>query len=109
MAELQKKLVTKKRFWEILCKQSVLLGRANAIRPEIKAKRGRTRKFNLGLKANWGRIGEGVRLPNNNPKIGMPILLYSFEAFKATYDQKADIPGSYIFADSTEFSVGRIG
>ena len=98
MTELRKKLVKAKRFWKI-----------NAIRPEIKAIRERMRKFNLGLKANWGRIGEGVRLPNNNPKIGMPILLYSFEAFKATYDQKADIPGSYIFADSTEFSVGRIG
>ena len=44
-AKLQKKLVKRKRFWKI-----------NAIRPEIKAKRGRTRKFNLGLKANWGGL-----------------------------------------------------
>jgi hypothetical protein len=72
-AKLLKKLVKAKRFWKI-----------NTIRPEIKAIRERMRKFNLGLKANWGRIGEGVRLPNNNPKIGMPILLYSFETFKAT-------------------------
>ena len=36
-AKVQKKLVTAKRFWKILCKQSVLLGRANAIRPKIKA------------------------------------------------------------------------
>jgi hypothetical protein len=38
---LRKKLVKAKRFWKI-----------NAIRPEIKARRGRTRKFNMGLKAN---------------------------------------------------------
>jgi len=40
-AKLRKKLVKRKRF-----------GKINAFRPEIKAKRGRTRKFNLGLKAN---------------------------------------------------------
>jgi hypothetical protein len=45
MAKLRKKLVKAKRFWKI-----------NAIRPEIKARRGRTRKLNLGLKANWGRL-----------------------------------------------------
>jgi hypothetical protein len=42
-AKLRKKLVKAKRFWKI-----------NAIRPEIKVRRGRMRKFNLGLKANWG-------------------------------------------------------
>ncbi len=45
MAKLQKKLVKAKRFWKI-----------NAIRPEIKARRGRTRKFKLGQKANWGGL-----------------------------------------------------
>jgi hypothetical protein len=45
MAKLRKKLVKRKRFWKI-----------NAIRPEIKAKRGRMRKYNLGLKANWGGL-----------------------------------------------------
>ena len=44
-AKLRKKLVKAKRFWKI-----------NAIRPVIKARRGRTRKFNLGLKANWGGL-----------------------------------------------------
>ena len=44
-ALLRKKLVKAKRFWKI-----------NAIRPEIKAKRGRTRKFNLGQIANWGGL-----------------------------------------------------
>ena len=39
---LREKLVKRKRF-----------GKINAFRPEIKVKRGRTRKFNLGLKANW--------------------------------------------------------
>ena len=34
-----------KRFWKI-----------NAIRPKIKAIKGKTRKFNLGQKANWGRM-----------------------------------------------------
>ena len=45
MAELRKKVVVTKRFWKI-----------NAIRPEIKARRGRMRKFNLGQKANWGGL-----------------------------------------------------
>ena len=45
VAKLLKKLVTKKRFWKI-----------NAFRPEIKAKRGRIKKFNLGQKANWGGL-----------------------------------------------------
>ena len=45
MAKLRKKLVKVKRFWKI-----------NANHPEIKAKRGRTRKFKLGLKANWGGL-----------------------------------------------------
>jgi len=44
-AGIYKKLVKAKRFWKI-----------NAIRPEIKAKRGRMRKFNLGQKANWGGL-----------------------------------------------------
>ena len=43
--KLLKKLVKAKRFWKI-----------NAIRPEIKARRGRTRKHNLGQKANWGGL-----------------------------------------------------
>jgi len=59
-AKLRKKLVKVKRFWKI-----------NAIRPEIKAKRGRTRKFNLGVKSKLGRIGEGVRFLNHNPKTGL--------------------------------------
>ena len=41
---------------EILCKQSVLLGRANAIRPKKKVKRGRMGKYNLGVKAKWGGL-----------------------------------------------------
>jgi len=43
--KLRKKLVKAKRFWMI-----------NAIRPETKAKRGRTKKFNLGQKANQGGL-----------------------------------------------------
>ena len=46
-AKLQKNLVKAKRFWKI-----------NAIRPEIKARRGKTRKFNLGQKANWGGLAK---------------------------------------------------
>ena len=42
-AKLHKKLVIKERFWKI-----------NAFRPKIKAIKGKTRKFNLGQKANWG-------------------------------------------------------
>ena len=53
--KLQKKVVVTKRFWKI-----------NAFRPEIKAKRGRTRKFNLGAESKLGRNGEGVRFPNRN-------------------------------------------
>jgi hypothetical protein len=45
MAKLRKKLVKAKRFWKI-----------NAFRPEIKAKRGRMKKFNLGQIANWGGL-----------------------------------------------------
>ncbi len=45
MAELRKKLVKAKRFWKI-----------NAIRPEIKARRGRTRKFSFRQNANSGEI-----------------------------------------------------
>ena len=41
MAKLQKKLVKAKRFWKI-----------NAIRPEIKARGGRMRKFKLKERAN---------------------------------------------------------
>lgn len=40
-----KKLVTAKRFWKI-----------NAIQPEIKAIKGKTRKFNFGLNANLGEL-----------------------------------------------------
>jgi hypothetical protein len=54
--EVTKKGCKEQRILEILCKQSVLLGRANAIQPEIKAKRGRMRKFKFGLKANWGGL-----------------------------------------------------
>ena len=43
--KLRKKVVVTKRFWKI-----------NAFRPEIKAKRGRMRKFKLGLKANRGGL-----------------------------------------------------
>jgi len=43
--KLRKKLVKAKRFWKI-----------NAIRPKIKARRGRTRKFNLGQIANRGGL-----------------------------------------------------
>ena len=59
-ALLRKKLVKAKRFWKI-----------NAIRPEIKAIKGKTRKFNLGAKSKLGRIGEGVRFLNRNPKTGL--------------------------------------
>ena len=45
--KVTEKLVIKERFWKI-----------NAFRPEIKAKRGRTRKFNLGAESKLGRIGE---------------------------------------------------
>jgi len=45
VAELRKKLVKSKQF-----------GKINAIRPEIKARRGRKKKFNLGQKANWGGL-----------------------------------------------------
>jgi hypothetical protein len=55
-ANLRKKVVKAKRFWKI-----------NAIRPKIKAKRGRTRKFNLGAESKLGRIGEGVRFLIRNP------------------------------------------
>ena len=43
--KLRKKVVVTKRFWKI-----------NAIQPEIKARRGRMRKFNLGQIANWGGL-----------------------------------------------------
>ena len=45
MAKLRKKVVVTKRFWKI-----------NAIRPVIKARRGRMKKFKLGLKAYWGGL-----------------------------------------------------
>ena len=44
-AKLRKKLVKAKRFWKI-----------NAVRPKIKARRGRMKKFNLGQKAKWGGL-----------------------------------------------------
>ena len=45
MQSYEKKSVTKDGFWKI-----------NVIRPEIKARRGRTRKFKLGQKANCGGL-----------------------------------------------------
>ena len=45
MAKLLKKVVKNNGFWKI-----------NAIQPEIKAIKGKTRKFNLGQKANWGGL-----------------------------------------------------
>ena len=45
MAKLRKKVVTCNGFWKI-----------NAIRPVIKARRGRMGKFKFGLKANWGGL-----------------------------------------------------
>ena len=45
MAKLRKKLVIKERFWKI-----------NAFQPKIKARRGRTGKFNWGQKANCGGL-----------------------------------------------------
>ena len=45
VAKLHKKLVKAKRF-----------GKINAFRPEIRAKRGRMKKFNLSQKANWGGL-----------------------------------------------------
>ena len=44
-AKLRKKLVKAKRF-----------GKINAIRPEIKARRGTMRKYNLGLNAKLGGL-----------------------------------------------------
>ena len=44
-AKLRKKVVKNNGFWKI-----------NAIRPVIKAIRGRTGKFKFGLKANWGEL-----------------------------------------------------
>ena len=40
-----RKVVNRKQFWKI-----------NAIQPEIKARRGRMKKYNLGQKANWGGL-----------------------------------------------------
>ena len=44
-AKIRKKVVKNNGFWKI-----------NAIRPKIKAIKGKTRKFNLGQKANWGGL-----------------------------------------------------
>jgi hypothetical protein len=44
-AKLRKKVVIGNGFWKI-----------NAIRPEIKARRGRMKKFNMGQKAKWGGL-----------------------------------------------------
>ena len=44
-AKLRKKLVKSNGFWRI-----------NAIRPKIKAERGRMKNFNLGQIANWGGL-----------------------------------------------------
>ena len=59
MAELLKKLVKAKLFWKI-----------NAVRPEIKARRGRTGKFNLGQKANWGGLVKELGCQIVTPKLG---------------------------------------
>jgi hypothetical protein len=45
VAKLRKKLVKNNGFWKI-----------NAIQPKIKARRGRMRKYNLELNANWGGL-----------------------------------------------------
>jgi hypothetical protein len=58
-AKLRKKLVKAKRFWKI-----------NAIRPVIKARRGRTGKFNLGQKANWGGLVKELGCQIVTPKQG---------------------------------------
>ena len=58
-AELLKKFVKAKLFWKI-----------NAIRPEIKARRGRMKKFNLGLKANWGGLVKELGCQIVTPKLG---------------------------------------
>ena len=70
-AKLRKKLVKAKRFWKI-----------NAIRPEIRAKRGSSAKrlstyerkkdakneeVQFGVKSKLGRIGEEVRFLIRNP------------------------------------------
>ena len=59
-AKLRKKLVKAKRFWKI-----------NAIRPVIKARRGKNGEVQIWTKSKLGGIGEGVRLPNRNPEIGL--------------------------------------
>ena len=48
-AKLRKKVVKNNGFWKI-----------NAIRPEIKARWGKTGKFKFGLKANWGGLVKEV-------------------------------------------------
>ena len=58
-AKLRKKVVIGNGFWKI-----------NAIRPEIKARRGRTRKFNLGHKANWGGLVKELGCQIVTPKLG---------------------------------------
>jgi hypothetical protein len=55
-AKLRKKLVTNEGFLEILCKQSVLLGRANAIRPKTKIKRKRMGKYENEGNAKLGGL-----------------------------------------------------
>jgi len=45
LPKLRKKVVKNNGFWKI-----------NAIRPVIKARRGRMGKFKFGLKANWGEL-----------------------------------------------------
>ena len=56
VAKLRKKSVTKDGFWKINANRfSETLVRAR-IRPKIKAKRGRLKKFNLGQIANWGGL-----------------------------------------------------
>ena len=59
VAKLRKKLVKAKRF-----------GKINAIRPKIKARRGRTRKFNLGQIANRGGLVKELGCQIGNPKDG---------------------------------------
>jgi hypothetical protein len=58
-AKLQKKVVKNNGFWKI-----------NAIRPEIKAIKGKTRKFKLKEKANWGGLVKELGCQIVTPKLG---------------------------------------
>ena len=54
--KLRKKVVVTKRFWKI-----------NAIRPKIKARRGKNGEVQIWTKSKLGGIGEGVRFLIRNP------------------------------------------